>query len=144
MNFINNEKFGHFYLKADFFFLASLWKFWQSIYSYIYFTLALFNLKIVLGELLSPINLSGAQAFYIYKMAKIIIIHKNKNFIFAIFEVVLLCFENFNNSQKFINVGFILNFYRNHFFKKKYYWILLAQICLSDYIIKTSSQCYLI
>ena len=43
------------------------------------------NLKIVLGELLGPTDLSGAQALYIYKATKVVIVCEDKHFLLATF-----------------------------------------------------------
>ena len=50
----------------------------------------------------------------------------------------MLYFENLNNSQKLTIVDFILNFYKNYFSKKEYYWVLLAQISFNNYLFQTS------
>ena len=79
------------------------------------------NSKVISKKLLSLTDLFKAQAFYINKAAKVIIICKNKNFVFAIFLIVLLYFERLNNSKKLSIVSLVLSFYRNHFFKKEDY-----------------------
>ena len=48
-------------------------------------------------EILSLANLIKAQIFYIHKLKKVIILSKNKNLIFAMFQVILLKIKNFNN-----------------------------------------------
>ena len=106
-------------LKLIFFILTSLEKSQQSIYSYIYFALAIINLKIVLKELLSPADLSGAQIFYIYETIEVIVIYEDKNLIFVIFYIVMSCLKVFDNSQKLAIMGLILYFHLNHFLRKK-------------------------
>ena len=39
----------------------------------------------VIKELLGPIDLFGAQDFYIHETAKIVMVHKNNNLVFATF-----------------------------------------------------------
>ena len=56
----------------------------------------------------------------------------------AIFLIVILSLKNFDNSQKLTIVGVIPYFYKNHLSQKKRYYMLLAQIDFSDYLIKTS------
>ena len=46
-------------------------------------------------------------------------IYKDKHLIFAIFLIMIPCFENFDNSQKFTIIDLITSFYRNYYFKKK-------------------------
>ena len=43
-------------------------------------------------------DLSKTQAFYIYKTIKVIIVYKNKNLIFSIFQIMMPHFESFDNS----------------------------------------------
>lgn len=56
-------------------------------------------------------DLFEAQNFYFYEVIKVIIIRKNQDLILAIFEIVPLCFKNFNNRQKFAILDFIYSFY---------------------------------
>lgn len=73
-------------------------------------------------------DLAAAQVLSIYKAAQIIVVYKNKGFIFATFKIVVLSLECSNNSQKLIFVDLISSSYQNHFLGKESYWILLAQI----------------
>ena len=43
------------------------------------------NLKLIMKNSLSLINLTKAQIFFIYELAKIVIINKNKKLIFVVF-----------------------------------------------------------
>ena len=90
-------------------------------------------------ELLGLVDLFGAQAFCIYEMMEVIVICKDENLMLATFQIVAPYLENLYNSQKFTVVGLILSLCRNHFPRKEGYWAPLAQIGLSDYLIKTSS-----
>ncbi len=49
-------------------------------------------------ELLSPTNLPKAKTFNIYELLEIVVISKDKNFIFAIFQEVASSFTSFSNS----------------------------------------------
>ena len=69
----------------------------------------------VLGELLGPANLSGAQAFCIHKATKVMVVCEDKHFMFAAFQIVTLYFEDFDNSQKLAIVDLVSSLYRNHF-----------------------------
>ena len=84
-------------------------------------------------ELLSPADLSGAQAFCIHKTMEVIVVCKDENLIFAVLQVVALSLEYLNNSKKLTAMGLVSSLYRNHFPRKKCYWMQLAQIGLSDY-----------
>ena len=59
---------------------------------------------------------------------KVIIINKDKNFIFAIFKVVALGFVSFNNSYKLCILSFLSNINKNHFFRKIDYQKSLTKI----------------
>lgn len=48
-------------------------------------------------------------------LKKIVIAYITKNFLFAIFEIILLDFENFIISSKNIIISFVLSFSLNHF-----------------------------
>lgn len=50
-------------------------------------------------ELLSPADLTRAQAFYINELTKVIMINKDKDFVFASFHVMALSHKGFNDSQ---------------------------------------------
>ena len=65
--------------------LTFLRKSQQSICSCICFVLVVVNLKIVLRELLNPMDLSGACVFYIYKVTKVVMAYEDKYFMFAAF-----------------------------------------------------------
>lgn len=78
-----------------------------SIGNFVYFILAIIYLKIVLEKFLSLTDLAKAQVFYIYKRIKVFIIGKYKNFVLAVFDVMLPCFECLNNSQKLTILSFL-------------------------------------
>lgn len=48
-------------------------------------------------------------------------VHTNKNFIFASFQIIALSFKGFNNSQKLLIMSFVPYFNKNHLFEKKSY-----------------------
>ena len=64
---------------------------------------------------------------------------KDENLMLAVLQIVMPRFEGFDNSQKFTIVDLVSCLCRNHFPRKKRYWVPLAQIGLSDYLIRTSS-----
>ena len=49
-------------------------------------------------RLLNLINLFEAYIFYIYKVTKVIIVYKNKHLIPKTFQIMMLYFENLDNS----------------------------------------------
>ena len=93
----------------------------------------------VLRELLGLADLSGAQAFRIHETTEVIVVRKDKNLMFTIFQIVTPRLEGFNNSQKFTVMSLVSCLCRNHFLKKERYRVPLAYIGLSDYPISTSS-----
>ena len=93
----------------------------------------------VSGELLGPADLSGAQTLRIHKTIEVIIVRKDKNLMLTAFQIVTLCLECFDDSQKLTVVDLVSSLGRNYFPKKEGYWMPLAQIGLSNYSIKTSS-----
>ena len=90
-------------------------------------------------ELLGPADLSRAQALHIHETMEIIVVCKDENLMLATFQIVTPRLESVDNSQKLTVVGLIPSLCRNHFPTKEDYWVLLAQIGLSDYSIKFSS-----
>ena len=51
----------------------------------------------VLGELLGPADLFGAQALCIYETTEIIVVRKDENLMLVVFEVVALSLECFKD-----------------------------------------------
>ena len=97
----------------------------------------------VLGELLGPADLSGAQTLCIHKQTEVIMVHKDKNLMLTAFQIVTPCLEGFDNGQKLTVVGLVSCFRWNHFPQKEGFWMLLAQNGFSDYSIRTSSESWL-
>ena len=119
--------------------LASLWKPRQSICNRICLTLAIVDSEMVSRELLGPADLSGAQALRIHETTEVIVVRKDENLMLATFQIVTPCLEGFDDGQKLAVVGFIAYLCRNYFPRKERYWVPLAQIGLSDYLIRSSS-----
>ena len=129
-------------LSLEFFFLilASLGKPSQSICNRICLILAIVNSEMVLRELLCPADLSGTQVLYIYKTTEVIVVRKDKNLIFAAFQVMAPSLKCLNNGKKLAVLGLVSSFCRNHFFRKECYWVPLAQIGPTDYPTRFSSR----
>lgn len=72
-------------LELIFFILTFIKKSQQNIYSYICFVLAIVDLKVILKKFLGLAIKPEARIFYIYKVTKIIVIYKDKHFVFIIF-----------------------------------------------------------
>ena len=84
-------------MKLIFFILASLEESWQSVSSCICLALVIIDLKMVLREFLGAMDFLGAQTFCIHETTEIIVVCKDKNFMFAAFQVVVPSLECFNN-----------------------------------------------
>ena len=96
-------------------------------------------MKIVLEELLGLADLSGAQTLRIHEATKVVVVCEDKHLVLATFQIVTLCLEGFDDSQKLAVVGLISSLCKNHFSRKECYRMLLAQIGLNDYPIGVSS-----
>ena len=107
-------------------------KYLQSYLPYFYHN----QFKNSIIRTLGPKKPVWSLGFFVHKVAKVVIICKNKNFLFTTFEIISSCFKNLGNNQKLIVINFISNFYKNYFPKKKGYWMLLTQISLSNYLIR--------
>ena len=51
-------------------------------------------------KLLDLPNLTKTQAFCIHEATKIVLVSKDKHLVFAIFWIILPCFEDLNDGQK--------------------------------------------
>ena len=128
-------------LSSELFFLilVSLQKPQQNICSYICFALVVVDLKMVLEEILSPTDLSEAQALCIYEATKVVVVCKDQYFVLAAFQIVTPYLKDFDNSKKLALMGLVSSLYRNHFSQKKRYQVALAQIDLDDYFVGITS-----
>ena len=72
--------------------------------------MAIVDLEMVLGELLGPADLSGAQTLCIHETTEVIMVRKDENLMLAAFQIVTLRLKDFDNSQKFIVVCLVLCF----------------------------------
>lgn len=81
--------------------------------------MTIIDLKVISKKLLNSANLIRAQTFYIYKLTKVVIVSKDKDFILAAFKVVASSLKSFNSSQELLIVGIVLNLSRNHVLRKK-------------------------
>ena len=115
-------------LKDFLFFSTPLGVSKQGISIFISFALSIINLEVVSWQLLSPPDLSGAQAFYIHKALEVVVVYEHENFILATFQIVSPSLECFNHCQQLSIVGLISSLCRNHLSGKKSYRILSVQI----------------
>lgn len=76
----------------------------------------------------SLLNLTKALTFYIYQLIKVVIVYKNENLVFTVYQVILPGFKSFNNCQKLNIKSFISNFDKKFFSKK-----LIFEYHLSKY-----------
>ena len=80
------------------------------------------------AKLLGPLDLARTQALYIHETTKVVMIGKNKDLVFATFEIMLPCFKSLNNGQKLTVVSFVLSFGKNHFRREVGYQMQLVQV----------------
>lgn len=104
----------------------------QSISSSIGFVLTIVYSKIILGQLLSSMDLFRAWVFCIYEVAQVVIVSENKNFMLKTLYIVTLCLKSFNNCQELAIVEFISSLYQYYLFKKKDNQMPLAQVIQSQ------------
>ncbi len=64
--------------------------------------------------------------FCIHELIYVVIVCKDKEFVFAAFQVVVLSLKCLNNGQELLIVSLVQSFCKNHFSKKKGYWVLLT------------------
>ncbi len=110
--------------------LAFLREIRQSISRNISFSLSIIDLEVISRELLGLADLTRAQVFYIYELAKVIMVSKNKELILATFPVVALSLKCFKNSQELLIVGFVPSLSGDHLLRKKNYSISLTNFRL--------------
>lgn len=73
----------------------------------------------VLRDLLGLTNLLRAYTFNIYKLSEVVIVNKIKNFLFAIFQVLMLSIKGFTHGQELLIIGSITSFIRDYFLREK-------------------------
>ena len=83
--------------ESFFFGLASLGETRKGISHSISLFLTIINLKVVLRKLLGQADMTRAQALCIHVLTKIIMVNKNRELVFAAFQVVASSLERFNN-----------------------------------------------
>ena len=72
------------------------------------------DLEMILRELLSLADLTKAQIFYIHKLTDIIMVKKDKNFIFIVFQIMMPKLKDFNNSLEFLIISFVPSVSKNY------------------------------
>ncbi len=91
----------------------------------------LIDFEVVLKELLDPADLTKVQVFRIHESTEVIIIvSKDKNLVFAAFQVVVPSLKGFNNSQELLIVSLVSSFSEDHLLKKNGYWMPLTNFGL--------------
>ena len=121
-------------LILGFFFLspASLWEARQGISHSISLFLIIIDTKVVSKEVLRPTDLTRAQAFCIHESTKVIVVSRDKDLVFAVFEVVATSFKSFNNSQELLIVSLIPSLSVDKLLREKGSWMLLANFRLRE------------
>lgn len=59
-------------------------------------------------------DLAKAQAFHIHKLAEVVMVDKDEDFILIAVLVVALSLKGFNNSQELLTMRFISRFYGDY------------------------------
>lgn len=77
------------------------------------------DLKIVLKKILSLLDLTKAQIYYMHKLTEIVIVCQKKDLIFTVLQVVMSSFKSLNISKEFTIVSFVISFYKDYFFGEK-------------------------
>ena len=83
--------------KLFFFILTPLREVRESICSPVSLALTIIDPKMISGELLGPIDLSGAQALCIYELTEVNMVGKHQNFVLAVFQIVSLGLKSLND-----------------------------------------------
>ncbi len=112
--------------------LACLKEVRQDTSHSIRFFLTIINWEMILRELLGPADLAKDKAFYIHKSTEIIIISEDKNLVFIVFQVVTPSLKSLNNSLELLIMRFVPRFCKDHFSRKKGYWLPLANFGLKE------------
>ena len=83
--------------KSFFLGLASLEQARQSTSRSICLSLMIIDLEVISRELLGPTDLTRAQAFCIHESTEVIMVNKDEDLIFTLFQIVALSFKGLNN-----------------------------------------------
>ena len=70
-------------------------------------------------ELLSLLDVTKAQAFYIHELTEVAVICKDEDLIFEAFQVVPPSLKSLNNGQELLIMSLIVNLSGNHFSREK-------------------------
>ncbi len=79
------------------------------------------DLKVVLRELLGPVDLTKAQTFCIHKLTEVIMVNKDEDLIFSALQVVVPSLKGFNNSLELLIMGFVPSLSEDHLLREKCY-----------------------
>ena len=71
-------------------------------------------LELITRELLGPPDLSRAQVLYIHKLTEVVMVCKDKDLVFAAFQVVAPSFKDFNNGQELLIESLVSGLGGNH------------------------------
>ncbi len=84
------------------------------------------DLEVISNEFLGSADLTRAQTFCIYELTEVIMVNKDKNHIFAVFQVVAPSLKSLNDSQELLIMSLISSLNKDHLLKEKDYWISLT------------------
>ena len=80
----------------------------------------------VTKELLGPPDVLRAQALCIHELTEVVVVRKDKDLVFAIFQIVALSLKGFNNSQELLIVGLVAGLSGDHFSREESNWMPLT------------------
>lgn len=66
-------------------------------------------------------DLTKTQKFHIHESMEVVMVSKNKELVFAAFQVVALSLKGFNNGQELLIVSFIAGLSKYHLLREKNY-----------------------
>ncbi len=124
------ENLGVLIFESFFLDMAFLGEARQGISCNISLSLMIINLEVVSRKLLVLADLMRAQVFHIHELTEVIMVNKDKDLVFATFQIVALSLKGFNNSQELLIVSFVLSLNGDHLLKEKGYWMPLTNFRL--------------
>ena len=77
-------------------------------------------------ELLGPSDLSRVKAFCIHESTEVVVVRKDKDLVFAAFQIVAPSLKGFNDSQELLIVGLVAGLSRDHFLIEESDWMPLT------------------
>lgn len=114
----------------------SLWLLWKKRGKRLPLHLPFFSnnkYKIISKKFSNPIDFSYVSASSIYELSKLVIVRKNKEVLFTVFQSVTPSFKNINSCQKFLIENLINRFRGDHILKEQSQIVWLANLRQKKY-----------